>query len=224
MWNRYTGHVRAVVGGVYANMKSTDQAGPVYEPVSGVEQREATRFIIEHVFTDVNWLNHEEILNRIEGSGAIARIQQIQASNLNSLLDPARMVRMTEAALVDGDAYTLMVFLADLKEGIWSELETGAPIDTYRRSLQRTYLERLAFLMEDQESPTGRGGGRGGGPGGGGGNTTNVPRSDIRPLVRAQLNALRAEASAANISDDMTRYHLEDVVARIEAILDRVRN
>ncbi len=131
---------------------------------------------------------------------------------------------MTEAALVDGDAYTLMAFLADLKEGIWSELETGAPIDTYRRSLQRTYLERLAFLMEDQESPTGRGGGRGGGPGGGGGDTTNVPRSDIRPLVRAQLNALRAEASAANISDDMTRYHLEDVVARIEAVLDRVGN
>ena len=132
---------------------------------------------------------------------------------------------MTEAALVDGDAYTLMAFLADLKEGIWGELETGAPIDTYRRSLQRTHLERLAFLMEDQEPPTGRGGGRGGGPGGGGGgNTTNVPRSDIRPLVRAQLNALRAEASAANISDDMTRYHLEDVVARIEAILNRVRN
>jgi hypothetical protein len=223
MWNRYTGHVRAVVGGVYATMKSTDQAGPVYEPVSGVRQREATRFIVEHVFTDVDWLNHEEILNRIEGSGAIARIQRVQASNLNSLLDPARMVRMTEAALVDRSAYTLMAFLDDLKDGIWTELETGATVDTYRRSLQRTYLERLAFLMDDQEPPSGRGGGRGGGPGGGGGgggNTTNVLRSDIRPLVRAQLNALRAEASAANASDDMTRYHLEDVVARIEAILE----
>ena len=110
MWNRYTGHVRTVVGGVYATMKSTDQAGPVYEPVPGVNQREATRFIIEHVFTDVDWLNHEEILNRIEGSGAVARIQQVQASNLNALLTPARMVRMTEAALVDGNAYTLMAF------------------------------------------------------------------------------------------------------------------
>jgi hypothetical protein len=222
MWNRYTGHVRAVVGGVYATMKSTDQAGPVYRPVPGAKQQEATGFIIEYVFTDVDWLNHEEILNRIEGSGAIARIQQVQASNLNSLLDPARMIRMTEAALVDGDAYTLMAFLEDLKEGIWTELEMGAPIDTYRRSLQRTYLERLAFLMEDRESPTGggRGGGPGGGPGGGGGNTTNVLRSDIRPLVRAQLNALRAEASVGSASDDMTRYHLEDVVARIEAILE----
>ena len=215
MWNRYTGHVRTVVGGVYATMKSTDQAGPVYEPVPGVNQREATRFIIEHVFTDVDWLNHEEILNRIEGSGAVARIQQVQASNLNALLTPARMVRMTEAALVDGNAYTLMAFLGDLRAGIWTELDTGAPIDTHRRSLQRTYLERLAFLMEDQEPPSG---GRGNGPGAA--NSTNVLRSDIRPLVRAQLNALRADAEAAGSSDEMTRYHLDDVVARIDDILD----
>jgi len=215
MWNRYTGHVRTVVGGVYATMKSTDQAGPVYEPVPGVNQREATQFIIEHVFTDVDWLNHEEILNRIEGSGAVARIQQVQASNLNALLTPARMVRMTEAALVDGNAYTLMAFLDDLRTGIWTELDTGAPIDTYRRSLQRTYLERLAFLMEDQEPPSG---GRGNGPGAA--NSTNVLRSDIRPLVRAQLNTLRADAEAAGSSDEMTRYHLDDVVARIDDILD----
>ena len=215
MWNRYTGHVRAVVGGVYATMKSTDQAGPVYEPVPGVNQREATRFIIEHVFTDVDWLNHEGILNRIEGSGAVARIQQVQASNLNALLTPARMVRMTEAALVDGNAYTLMAFLEDLRAGIWAELDTGAPIDTYRRSLQRTHLERLAFLMEDQEPPSG---GRGNGPGPA--NSTNVLRSDIRPLVRAQLNALRADAEAAGSSDEMTRYHLDDIVARINDILD----
>ena len=214
MWNRYTGHVRTVVGGVYATMKSTDQAGPVYEPVPGVNQRAATRFIIEHVFTDVDWLNHEEILNRIEGSGAVARIQQVQASNLNALLTPARMGRMTEAVLVDGNAYSLMAFLGDLRAGIWSELDTGAPIDTYRRSLQRTYLERLAFLMEDQEAPSA---GRGGGPGG---NSTNVLRSDIRPLIRAQLNALRADAEAANSSDEMTRYHLDDIVARIDDILD----
>ena len=57
----------------------------------------------------------------------------------------------------------------------------------------------------------------GGGPGG---NSTNVLRSDIRPLVRAQLNALRTDAEAANSSDEMTRYHLNDVVARIDDILD----
>ena len=122
---------------------------------------------------------------------------------------------MTQAALVDPDAYTLMAFFEDLTDGIWTELDTGAPIDFYRRSLQRTHLERLAFLMEDQEASSGGGGGPQGG-----GNATSVLRSDIRPLVRAQLNTLRADAEAVNSSDEMTRYHLEDVVARIDHILE----
>jgi hypothetical protein len=69
--------------------------------------------------------------------------------------------------------------------------------------------------MKDQETS---GGGRRNGPAGG--VTTNVLRSDIRPLVRAQLNTLRAEASATNSTDEMTRFHLEDAVARIDDILE----
>jgi hypothetical protein len=206
MWNRYTGHVRTVVGGVTENMKATDQGGAVYEPVSGDRQREAVAFIVEHVFTDVGWLNEPEILNRIEGTGAVARIEAIQARNVNALLDPVRMERMTEAALVDEDAYTLDEFFEDLREGVWSELGTGDLVSTYRRSLQRTYLGRLAWLMEDREDEDD-------GP--------DLAKSDIRPLARAQLGTLRAAASEADPGDELSRYHLEDVVARIEAILER---
>jgi hypothetical protein len=206
MWNRYTGHVRAVVGGVYVTMKSTDQAGEVYRPVPGGKQREATRFIIEHVFEDVAWLNHEDVLNRIEGSGSIARIQEIQANNLTSLLSPARMIRMTEASLLRGDAYSLIELFEDLRAGIWRELEEGQPIDTYRRSLQRTHLERLAFLMEDPEES-------------GDDEAAALVRSDIRPIVRRQLNAIKTSVEASDSSDPMTRYHLDDVMARIDQIL-----
>ena len=66
--------------------------------------------------------------------------------------------------------------------------------------------------MQDQEPSSGNGSGAA--------NSTSVLRSDIRPLVRAQLNALRQEAEAADSSEAMTRYHLDDVVARIEDILD----
>jgi len=205
-WNRYTGHVRAVVGGVYATMKSTDQSGPVYEPVPGSRQRAATQFIVDQVFTNVSWLNDAAILNRIEGSGSVARIQQVQASSLNSLLQPARMVRMSEAALVDSDAYRLGEFFADLTEGIWTELGTGAAIDTYRRGLQRIHLERLAFLMDDEDDSA---------------DATALARSDIRPLARAQLVEIRGRVEAAieRGPDEMTTYHLKDVMARIDAIL-----
>ncbi|MDX1493476.1 MAG: zinc-dependent metalloprotease, partial [Longimicrobiales bacterium] len=151
MWNRYAGHVVTMVGGVYSVPKATDQAGPVYRPVAGADQRRAVRFLNDQVFDNVEWLNDPTILSRIEASGAVARIQQIQARTLRSLLDPERMVRMTEAELVDSDAYTLASFFDDLRDGVWEELETGAPIDTYRRSLQRVYLERMALLMADPE-------------------------------------------------------------------------
>jgi hypothetical protein len=206
MWRRYTGHVGTVVGGVYANEKATDQAGAVYEPVPGPRQRAATLFLVEHVFRDVAWLNDERILSRIEGSGAVERIQRVQVATLSSLLQPARMVRMTEATLVDDDAYTLATFFDDLKDGIWSELDADASIDTWRRGLQRAHLERLAWLMEDREDEDD--------------DDATLLRSDVRPLVRAQLVEIREEAADADPSDRMTRVHLADVVARVDAILE----
>ena len=218
-WTGYTRHVRTVIGGVLAEMKSTDQGGAVYQTVPGHRQRDALQFIVRHVFEDVDWLNHEEILNRIEGSGALSRIQDIQAGNLESLLEPARLVRMSEAALVDPNAYSLVTFFEDLKNGVWSELDRGASVEAYRRSLQRSYLERLAFLMADPEA--GENGGTASGSGSRG-DEVSVLRSDIRPIVRAQLITLQAGArrAAEEAPDTMTRYHLADIAARIEDILE----
>ena len=47
-------------------------------------------------------------------------------------------------------------------------------------------------------------------------------RSDIRPLVRAQLADLRdeVERAAGRIGDRVTRAHLQDVMMRIDDILE----
>ena len=46
--------------------------------------------------------------------------------------------------------------MGDLKKGVWSELNKGDNIDIYRRNLQRSYILRLVFLMEnDQPSRSG---------------------------------------------------------------------
>ncbi len=49
----------------------------------------------------------------------------------------------------------------------------------------------------------------------------DVSQSDIRPFVRGQLGELRAaaERAANRTRDRATRYHLQDVVARIDEIL-----
>ena len=86
-----------------------------------------------------------------------------------------------------------------------------AAIDGYRRSLQRAWLETVATLMTEEppSSPFF-------GPG------VDVSRSDVRPILRADLQALRAEVqrASARVRHAMTRVHLADLVVRIDELLE----
>ena len=214
-WNRYVGHVLTNVGGVYETIKTSDQEGYVFELVPRAKQEEALSFLMDQVFDTPTWLLDEDILRRIEHAGAVDRIRRTQVQRLNHLLDPARMQRLIEAEVFRPDeAYPFLDFLGDVKAGIWKELTNGSPIDTYKRNLQRGYLDRIAYLMTEEpttfQSPflwsT----------------PVNVSQSDIRPFLRGQLNELKREVQqrARQTRDTATRYHLEDVVVRIDNILD----
>ena len=218
-WNRYVRHVLTVVGGMYEVLKASDQEGPVYEPVPGPAQREALAFLVREVFQEAGWLDDGEILRRIEHAGGVDRVRALQASLLNALLDPGRMQRLAEMEVHDEDAYPLSGFLDDLKAGVWTELREARPIDPYRRALQRAHVERLEWLLTEEP-----------------GSLPNSPflwrtpvdvsQSDIRPLVRAQLGEIRSEAGrwARLTSDRMTRIHLEDIVARVDDVLEGSRS
>jgi hypothetical protein len=213
-WDRYIGHVLTLLGGVYEDIKTSDQGGAVYRAVPRAKQREAMRFLAVQVFQTPAWLNDPDVLRRIEGSGAVERVRQLQVRRLNQLLDSERMQRLIEASVFQPEeSYALLEFLGDLKDGVWGELRRGRAIDTYRRNLQRGYLERMAYLMgreaPDEQPPEGPSG-------------AVIRQSDIRPFVRGQLTQLREEARGAvrGAPDRATRYHLEDVVARITWILE----
>ena len=217
-WNRYVGHVVTNVGGVYHTLKTSDQDGAVFDPVPRAKQREAVQFLIDQVFVTPTWLHDEDLLRRIESAGAVDRLRRMQVSRLNQLLDPRRMQRLIEGEVFrPGSAYSLLEFMNDLKAGVWTELDGGAAIDTYRRNLQRGYIERLAYLMNEEPPAPGNN------PFAQAALTAvDVSQSDIRPLARAQLRDLRGEAETAaqQTGDQITRYHLEDIVVRIDAILE----
>ena len=221
-WNRYMGHVAAVIGGVVRTSKTAGQRGPVYESVPAAEQRDAMRFFAEHALATPTWMIQEDILPRIEHAGIVERIRQRQVGVVDNILNPARMQRLIESGARGGrSAYTLGEMMRDLRSAVWSELEGGRNIDAYRRNLQRGYLERMDWLMtNDPAPPTG---GRGGGRGGGGGNTrVDVSQSDIRPFVRGELEAVKTDIATAlsrNL-DQATAYHLRDAMVRIDDILE----
>ncbi|MEC7659127.1 MAG: zinc-dependent metalloprotease, partial [Bacteroidota bacterium] len=153
-FNRYMGHVTSNIGGVYEYFKTYDQDGAVYTHVSKSHQQNCLSFLQQELFQTPTWLLEAEILNKIDFAGAVDRMRRTQTRIINSILDFGRMERMIEnEALYGTQAYTLVSMMNDLQDGLWSELPKGIKIDTYRRNLQRAYIDRLSFLMTDSQTP-----------------------------------------------------------------------
>ncbi len=200
-YSRLVNHVASVIGGMEADLKTADQAGAVYTPVTRARQKESMRFLSAQVFEAPTWLLEPGIVARIDGATP-ARVQQRQAAVLNSLLSPARLTRMTQVQLTAPDAaYPVAEFLDDVRAGLWRDVAVTAR-DPYRRPLQRAHVARLLTLLED-DSPA-------------------LAGSDVRPLARAQLATLQrdAAASAGRTNDAVARAHLNDIAERIRQGLD----
>ena len=217
-WNNYMRHVSLVIGGVERTPKTSDQEGPVYEIIPEARQRAAMDFMSRQAFTTPQWMIDEELFTRIEPAGMVDRIRQTQVGVVNRVLDFERMQRLIESeARLGDDAYTLTEMMTELRQAVWTELTTGADIDTYRRNLQRGYLERMQYLMENELPPI---------PPARRAFVTrtevDVSQSDIRAFARGEMGLIRADATQAleGQHDTATTYHLRDVIARIDAILE----
>jgi hypothetical protein len=147
-WGMYSRHVLNNLGGVYQTQKTTDQDGLVYDYVPAKIQSSSLGFLNEHVFRTPEWLINENILRRIEPSGEIKRISDIQKSMLNRLLDNERMLRMVEAeSFLDEESYSLQQMMHDLRKGIWGDLEHNFSTDAYNRNLQLAWIDRLSEFI-----------------------------------------------------------------------------
>lgn len=211
MWSRYSRHVATNIGGVYQNRKSADQNGFVYTPVSKVNQLRALEFLNDHVFTTPYWLLDTEILQNIQAAGSIDQIQSLQSRILGSVLDPGVLLRLIEYSALGSNTLTPDEMLQTLRLGIWKEIyDNDDEIDVYRRTLQREYLSRInSFLSTDQM--------------GNSRNPIDLQNSDIRPLLRTELALLTKDINS-HLSkvklNGIQKAHLEDVIIRIEQILN----
>src|SRR5690554_6849989 len=86
-FNRYMGHVRTNVGGVYEIYKSSGQDEAVYTHTDGKVQKAAVQFLNEELFHTPSWIFDQEIIALTQDFGAVERIRTIQATTLNALLD-----------------------------------------------------------------------------------------------------------------------------------------
>ena len=217
-FNRYMGHVSNNIGGVYENHKTYEQEGAVYTPVDKGHQRDAMKFLQRELFQTPEWMLDQNIFNKIEYSGTVDRVRGVQVRTLNNVLSLGKMARLIEHETAMGSkAYTLTQMMSELRRGIWSEIYSGGAIDTYRRNLQKGHIDRLAYLMtaDSQRKLPSYGGYQKS-------TAVNTSQSDIRSVVRGELVTLRAQLrnGLANAANTMSRYHIQDAIARINDILD----
>lgn len=214
----YMSHVAKYVGGIMETPRTVEEKGVIYETVSKAKQKEAVDFLNKNLFATPRWLLNNDIFDKT-GINPLTTIGTLQDATLNRLFGTATLSKLINAeAELGSAAYTMPELFSDLRKGIFSELVTKKKIDVYRRNLQKSYVETVSGLLEAS---------RGGGSGSivillGAGPSVNTDKSDIKSMARAHLVTLRAEAKAAvaSIPDEMSRYHLQDIIARIDKALD----
>ncbi len=213
--------VTKTVGGLYFNRdhKGDPNGRLPFTPVPAAKQREAVKFLVDQAFDEDAFEFEPDRLNKLApnrwshwGMGSRypvdypvhSFVASIQGRVLELLIEPIRIQRMIDNELrTPGEGYAASELFRELSGAIWSELggRRARSVNSFRRNLQRLYIERLTFLMLDSE-PT-------------------IPE-DGRSLARLHMNRIseRIERALGQSGlDDFTLAHLEESQARIQRAL-----
>ncbi|MEM9921293.1 MAG: zinc-dependent metalloprotease [Bacteroidota bacterium] len=200
---RYTRHVATNVGGVYEYRKTADEEDIVFSPVEKFRQQAAIRFLNEQIFETPDWLIESAIVQRIEANGSINRVRNLQMQTLNRLFEKNRLERLIENTALHQNAYTLINLFDDVRRGIFSEFNSEREVDTYRRNLQRAFVDKLIEMTRSED--------------------VSSMRSDVGAVARAALVAVKksVRAKIKKYKSGMTRFHMADLVQRIDKAMKK---
>jgi hypothetical protein len=216
-------------------------------PVKAVKQREALKFLQEHILTDKTFKFSPALLRKLAadrwahwGNESAAyggvdypvheRVLRIQRVVLRHMFNPSVLARIQNNALKvekDEQPLTMAEVFRSVTEGVWSDVpaakpdaKTTVPSSVIRRNLQREHLKELANLVLGKKSSSG-----------fiiitfGGGGSSPVP-PDARSLARMHLRDVQKRIGRVLSDeklagpDDTTRAHLEECQERIGKLLN----
>ena len=214
----YMGHVTKNIGGITETFKSSEEKGDVYEVVPKTYQKEAVKFLNTQLFETPDWLVAKDIWNKFNNPISFDPVASAQESTLASLLNIDRLNRMQICLERFGPAkaYNALELLNDIQSDLFIELVNKKPIDEYRRILQKSYYEKLAAIINPSANTSVTIQGSSFGP------TTDLKRSDVPSIARAQLEDLKTKINAAlpGTTDKMSKIHLSYLAQKIKNALD----
>lgn len=204
-YSRYLFHVMKNVVGRYITAKSVEQAGPVYTPVPRVRVKETISYVGRNLFEAPLWLYPQSITSKI-GTKTADDIIDMQNQIINTLLAPTLLYNLNNIALQSSDPYSVTEYLSDLKQQVWKPFGKNALSNSIRRSLQRSYVEKLDFIINPKQVKDGM-------------MRSNTQRDDTRLLILAHARNLKATVKQLAASDAKNADHYRDVIHEIDRIL-----
>jgi hypothetical protein len=212
-WSREMGHVANIPGGVITERKVFGSPGPVFSIVAKDRQRGAVQFLRDQVFTTPLWLLDEKIAQLLQPSDVAQRLSSMQTRILRTVMSSDKLLRLLDQQTrFTGAAYSVDELLTDVEAAVFAEVQAKAPIDFYRRNLQRAYVQDLIdkssapsssgdFFMVFMRGPS-------------------TYSTDVRAIARQRLTTLKKTLSGLRSADALTRAHVEDLVLQITTALD----
>jgi len=207
-YSRYLFHVMKTIGNRNITKRSVDEAGVVYTEMPKARVKKAVDYVNRQLFNPPLWLYPKEITQLID-SKAMEDISDNQTQVLNVLLSPGLLFNLEQKAYASSDPYPISEYLADMVPMIWKVPVGSLEQQAYVRSMQRSYLEKVAMLVNPKDVADGKA-------------MNNAQRSDIRLEAIKHLGDISEKLKLLiPQSSGLNKQHLEDIVVQVNKIIKK---
>ncbi len=223
-WRSYRESVRFAtnyVGGIiHSRAHVGDPGGTVpFTPISADEQRRAIKFLSDNIFAPDAFEVSEEVWNKLQPNRlpdfffSVYSVRTVdypihtialnmQNNSLMNLYGPYILGRLlnNQERIADGvDKYTMYDMFRDVRRSIWSEIVTPSNVNSFRRQLQLSHLNRISsiYLSNTVVYPH---------------DALTLAGNDLDIIYTAAKKAVKSTAINA-----MTKAHFNEVIRQIDA-------
>ncbi|RZJ91700.1 MAG: DUF5117 domain-containing protein [Chryseobacterium sp.] len=207
-YSRYLYHVMKNIGNRYVTKRSVDEKGVVYAEVPKAKVKSVVGYVGRQVFEAPLWMYPAEISKFIDLK-PMEQISDQQSQMLNMFLSAGMLYNLSQKALNSTDPYPVSEFLNDLLPTVWKKTSPDIQQNTYLRSLQRSYIEKLGMLINPKDVADGK-------------MMSNAQRSDVRLEAIAHIKAIRKKVEELTpLTSGIDQLHLQDITIDIDKILKK---
>lgn len=207
-YSRFLYHVMKNIGNRYVTKRSVDEKGTVYAEVPKKKVKSVVNYVGRQVFEAPLWMYPANIANYIDLK-PMEQISDQQSQMLNIFLSAGMLYNLSQKALTSADPYPVSEFLDDLLPTVWKKPSLDIQQNTYLRSLQRSYLEKVGMLINPKDVADGK-------------MMSNAQRSDVRLEAIAHIKAIRKKIEELiPLTSGIDQLHLTDLRTEIDKILKK---